>query len=132
MAKVYSYDPQDITLQIAGIFINDGFPESEKINLEKNEDNVIPLVAVNGSVYYSENADNTHTLRVPQADRSPYLEFFRKLARNKTEFVISIVDMNDNGRNFTGSGCRVLRAPGMQALKEVGEQEVEIFIPSIR
>ena len=69
---------------------------------------------------------------MPQADRSPYLEFFRKLARNKTEFVISIVDMNDNGRNFTGSGCRVLRAPGMQALKEVGEQEVEIFIPSIR
>ena len=131
MARVYTYDPEDITIQINGTFINDGFPESEKVTLEKNEDNVTPMVAINGSVYYSENADGTHTLRIPQADRSPYLQFFRDLANNKVEFPISIVDMNDNGRNFSGSGCRVIRAPGMQALKEVGEQEVEIFVPSV-
>lgn len=131
MAKVYSYDPSDITFQVHGVYINSGFPESEKINLEKNEDDVMPLVSINGDVYYSENADGTYTLRVPQADRSPFLEFFRGLARDKTEFTVSIVDMNDNGRNFTGAGCRVIRTPGMQALKEVGEIEVEIFVPSI-
>lgn len=129
MAEVYSYDPKDTTLQVAGVFISHGFSTDEKLTLEKNEDNVTPLVAIDGTVYYSENADGTHTLRIPQSDRSPYLEFFRDLARNKTQFSVSIVDMNENGRNFTSSGCRVLKSPGMQALKEVGEMEVVIFIP---
>lgn len=131
MAKVYSYDPKDVVLQIDRVFINGGFPESEKIGLEKNEDNVLPMTSINGDVYFSENADNTYTLRVPQSDRSEYLELFRRLARNKTFFSVSVVDMNENGRNFTASDCRVIRSPGMQAMKEVGDTEVEIFIPSL-
>ena len=126
--RTYTYDPDKVIIQIDGVYLT-GFSDDAKITVEKNEDNVIPKVGVDGSVHYSLNHDETAKAKLPLMSTSPQINLFSDLAANKRDFNFTMVDMNDNGRNISCDECRVLKAPDYSRKKEAEGVEIEIFIP---
>lgn len=126
--KTYTYDPDKVIIQLDGVYLT-GFSDDAKITVEKNEDNVIPKVGVDGSVHYTLNHDETAKAKLPLMSTSPQINFITDLADNKRDFNFTMVDMNDNGRNISCDECRILKSPDYSRKKEAEGVEFEVFIP---
>lgn len=126
--KTYTYDPDKVIIQLNGVYLT-GFSDDAKITVEKNADNVIPKVGVDGSVHYTLNHDETAKAKLPLMSTSPQIPYIAELADNKVEFNFTMVDMNDNGRNFSCDECRIIKSPDYSRKKEAEGVEFEVFIP---
>lgn len=131
MAKTYVYDPEKIMLQINNIYLT-GFAEDGKFVLEQNEDDVLPKVGVDGLVHYAINYDKTAILRIQLMSTSPQIPYLRQLARNNQEFNVTMVDLNENGENFSSDDCRIIKTPDYTRQKENENVEIEIFVPYLK
>lgn len=126
--RTYTYDPDKVIIQLNGVYLT-GFSDDAKITVEKNEDNVIPKVGVDGSVHYTLNHDETAKAKLPLMSTSPQIPYITELADNMVEFNFTMVDMNDNGRNISCDGCRIIKSPDYSRKKEAEGVEFEVFIP---
>lgn len=124
----YTYDPEKVIVQIDGVYLT-GFSDEAKITVEKNEDNTIPKVGVDGSVHYTINHDETAKAKLPLMSTSPHINFIMDLAASQKDFNFTMVDMNDNGRNISCDECRIIKTPDYSRKKEAEGIEFEVFIP---
>ena len=74
-----TYDFKKVSVIINGVFIT-GFMDGEPIQVEKNEDDVIPHVGAGGDVTYAESADQTGTITITLKQTSSSLPFLRQFA----------------------------------------------------
>ncbi len=125
---VHVYDPALLSVRADNQYLT-GYSDSGKYTAEMNEDNTLPHVGVDGEVSYAINNDRTGTLTVTFASTSPSLPYIRTLAREKRDFNVTVVDMNENGMNISSDNCRIIKEPEYKRGKEVEEVEVEIFVP---
>jgi len=126
--KVYSYDPALITLQLAGVFLT-GYAEDSKVEIEQNEDDIIPKAGVDGDQTFTTNNNKSATITVTLNSASPMVNFVTDLARAHQPFPIVISDMNDNGRSFGTDDCAILKTPNYIRHKEAEEVKFEIYVP---
>lgn len=124
----YTYDPEKIQVRLGSVFLT-GFSDTGKISIEKNEDDILPKVGVDGSVHYAINHDGTATATIPLMSTSPSLSYIRQLAKDNGEFTFTMTDLNDNGINVSSEGCRIIKEPDYIRNKETEEVELQIFIP---
>ncbi len=126
--RTFVYDPEKVVVTVAGIFLT-GYSEDSKVEIEQNEDDVIPKVGVDGIVNYTINHDKTAKAKISLMSTSPCIPSMRALAKNNEEFDFSMVDMNDNGENIASSNCRIMKPPKLSKHKEAEGVDFEIFIP---
>lgn len=131
MAKTYVYDPDKITVQIAGVYVT-GLSDNGVVEIEQNEDDVTPTVGVTGEIHYTLNHDKTAKATIPVMSTSPMIPFLRDLAKDNRDFNVTMVDLNDNGINISCDNCRILKTPDYKRNKEAEETPIEIFIPEIK
>lgn len=129
MNNVYVYDPRDCVVTIDGQYIT-GFAEDGKIEVEKNEENVLTKVGVDGIVSFGVSADGTATAKVKLVSTSPSIPLFRDLSKTNKLFDFSVVDMNENQDNIACSDCVITKPmTEYRGNKEVEDIEVEILMP---
>lgn len=125
-----SYDPQKTNLIINGTAIT-GFADGAMIEAEYNSDFIEPYVGTQGDVAVAEIADCTGTIKITLMQTSPSVAYLDALAKQKGDsaaFAVSIVDMNTNGTNVSGTKARVKKPANSKWDKEVTEREFEIFV----
>ncbi|WP_296113124.1 phage structural protein [uncultured Anaerococcus sp.] len=128
MLKTYTYDPEKVVASIGSMFLT-GFADDTMIEVEKNEDDTLVKVGLDGHVSYTENLDKTATVKISLMSTSPCIPYIRELANNKREFPFSMVDMNDNGTNVACDRCRIVKKPNIVVKKEAESVEFEVFVP---
>lgn len=129
--RTFVYDPDKVTVQIAGTYLT-GFSDGGIVSIEQNEDDLTPLVGVEGSVHYTLNYDKTATATIPMMSTSPMIPFLRELARDNQDFNFTMIDLNDNGTTISCDECRIMKTPDYVRNKEAEEVEIEVFIPWIK
>lgn len=125
-----TYDPEDVTLNVAGTVIV-GFAEDSFIKAERLEDNFTPYVGAKGEVSHAENANKTGEITITLESTSPSVNFLNGLAERKGQnalFPVSVVDMNERGVIISGDEARVRKPEGYEAGKEINEREFVIFV----
>ena len=125
MAQVY--DPKKVGVVVGGKYLV-GFMDGTFVKTEKNEDNVKVHVGADGSVTYSEVADNTGTITVTLKQNSTSLLYLQALATMKKPFPAYVVDGNDGKYKAGGSQCRIIKTPDREFGSEVSGVEVAIHI----
>nr|DAM61536.1 MAG TPA: Protein of unknown function (DUF3277) [Caudoviricetes sp.] len=127
--NIYTYDARDVTITVNGQYMT-GFAEDAKVSIEKNEDNILPKVGVDGIVHYGINADGTATCTMTFMNTSPSLQTLRQLAKERQPFTMAITDMNDNAESYALNDCMIVKSmDDAKGFKEPDEVEVEVFIP---
>lgn len=125
-----TYDFKKVSVIIDGVFIT-GFMDGEPIQVEKNEDDVIPHVGAGGDVTYAESADQTGTITITLKQTSSSLPFLQQLRKSKRIFPIQIVDSNTNAYRVGGSEARILKMPNRSWGNEVQGVEVQIHVADL-
>lgn len=67
----YYYDPDQITIVVAGIPIDSGFAEDEMCTYERDGDDFMDVAGVDGEVTRSKNLDNRGTFTLKLMQSSP-------------------------------------------------------------
>lgn len=125
-----SYDPLKVNLIVDGVAIT-GYAEGTFIEVERNEDAVMPYVGTKGEVSFAENADESGKIKVTLASTSPQILFLNTLSKKKGDdasFAVSLVNMNTNAVSASGNDCRVIKMAKEELSDEVTEREFEIFV----
>ncbi|MGP1567979.1 MAG: phage structural protein [Peptoanaerobacter stomatis] len=133
MSDVITYDPLKVNLVIKGVAIT-GFADGTMIEIEKNEDAIMPYVGTQGEVSIAENADKTGTIKVTLQQTSPSVQYLNTLAKQKGDdaaFPISVINMNTNGVSASGTKARVKKMATETIDKEIKEREFEIFVADL-
>ncbi|MED4979396.1 DUF3277 family protein [Geobacillus stearothermophilus] len=125
-----TYDFKKVSVIVDGVYIT-GFMDGEVIQVEKNEDDVIPHVGAGGDVTYAENADRTGTITLTLKQTSSSLPFLQQLRKSKRIFPIQIVDSNTNAYRVSGSEARILKMPNRSWGNEVQGVEVQIHVADL-
>lgn len=123
-----TYDPEKVVITINGVFIT-GFSDKGKVEVERNEDSRGVKVGVDGGNHYSINNNISGKAKLMIMSTSPSLNYIRELERTQTQFTFSMTDLNDVSQNIACDDCIILKRPKTSAMKEVEEQEIEIYIP---
>lgn len=123
-----TYDPEKVVITINGVFIT-GFSDKGKVEIERNEDSRGVKVGVDGGNHYSINNNISGKAKLMIMSTSPSLNYIRELERTQTQFTFSMTDLNDVSQNIACDDCIILKRPKTSAMKEVEEQEIEIYIP---
>ena len=127
--EIASYDPKKVNVNINGKIIT-GFSPDGVINVVRNEDIVTPTVGTKGDVTYNENANESGQVTLHLLGSSSSLPFLRSLAVKRKEIRLTITDANDVGAvQVAEEDCRVLKPADATRGKEVGGEQVNIFVP---
>lgn len=126
--KTHTYDTEKVVVTINGVYIT-GFSDKGKIEIERNEDSRGVKVGVDGGNHYSINNNISGKAKLMIMSTSPSLNYIRELERTQTEFTFSVADLNDVSQNIACDDCVILKRPKTSVMKEVEEQEIEIYIP---
>ena len=127
--NVYVYDPRLTNITLDGQYLT-GFAEDSMVTIEKNEDNIMHKVGVDGIVHYGINADGTATATLTFMSDSPSLETLRQYAKERETFSLNITDMNDNAESYALNDCIIVKTmDDTKGYKEADEVEVEILVP---
>lgn len=126
--KTHTYDPEKVVVTINGVYIT-GFSDKGKIEIERNEDSRGVKVGVDGGNHYSINNNISGKAKLMIMSTSPSINYIRELERTQTQFTFSMTDLNDVSQNIACDDCIILKRPKTSAMKEVEEQEIEIYIP---
>ncbi len=122
-----AYDVKKITVVVDGRFLT-GFSADTKVSAEKDEDSQTEYIGVEGDVDFSKNASNAGTVTVSLKSTSPSIAYLNNLANTRKIFPISVVDLNDNGANATGTEAFVRKPILPDKGKEISDVEYEIFV----
>lgn len=125
-----TYDFKKVSVIVDGVYIT-GFMDGEVIQVEKNEDDVIPHVGADGNVTYAESADQTGTITLTLKQTSASLPFLQQLRKSKKIFPIQIVDNNTNAYRTGGSEARILKMPDRTWGNEVQGVEIQIHVADL-
>lgn len=125
-----TYDFKKVSVIVDGVYIT-GFMDGEVIQVEKNEDDIIPHVGAGGDVTYAESADQTGTITITLKQTSSSLPFLQRLRKSKRIFPIQIVDSNTNAYRVGGSEARILKMPNRSWGNEVQGVEVQIHVADL-
>ena len=127
--EVATYDPRKVNLILNGKIIT-GFATDGVITISRNEDIVSTYVGVKGDVAYSENANESGNVAFTLMDTSSSLPYVRELALKRKPVQVTITNANDVGAiQVAEEDCRVLKPADGNAGKEVGGQQINIFVP---
>ena len=127
---MFTYDVKNVNLIVAGQVIT-GFAEGSVIQAEKLEDNFTEHVGVKGEVTLAETNNNTGEITVVLKNTSPSVSFLNSLANRRGENAIvdvSVVDLNNNGTQISGSQARVRKPADAEYSNEETEREFVIFV----
>lgn len=130
MIDVLGYDPEKVILSYGGVAIT-GYAEGAFIEVEKNEDNVFPYVGTQGDVGFAESCDRTGKITITLMQTSPSVKYLNDMAKKKGDSAsvpVSIVDMNTNGTNCSGTKARVIKESQVSFDKEIKERKFEIYV----
>jgi hypothetical protein len=133
MIDVLGYDPLKVILTFGGVAIT-GYADGAMIEVEKNEDNAKPYVGTQGDVAFAESADRTGKIKINLMQTSPSVKYLNDCAKKKGDeasLPVSIVDMNTNGTNCSGTKARVIKESKVTYDKEVKEHEFEIYVADL-
>ena len=125
-----TYDFKKVSVIVNGVYIT-GFMDGEVIQVEKNEDDVVPHVGASGDVTYAESADKTGTITLTLKQTSASLSFLQRLRKSKRIFPIQIVDSNTNKYRVGGREARILKMPNRSWGNEVQGVEVQIHVADL-
>ena len=128
-----TFDPQKVNLVVKGVAIT-GFAEGTMIEIERNEDAIIPYVGTQGEVAFAESADKTGVIKVTLMQTSPSVGYLNTLAKQKGDdaaFPVSVVNMNTNAISASGTKARVKKMATETIDKEVKEREFEIYVADL-
>lgn len=121
------YDPKMVTIVWDGTVIT-GLAEDSFVGAERLEDDFVEYVGVTGDVSYSENANKSGEVTVTLASTSPSISTLNAAANAGTVSNLSVIDMNTNGVNVSGTEARVRKPADKEWGKEVGEVEFVFFV----
>lgn len=127
MAKVYTYDPKNVLINVGGVYLT-GFSEDKLVEVEQNEEIMIGKAGVDGTVHVAKGANFTATAKVTLMSTSPQLGYLRGIAKDQAIFEFSVVDMNEAGENITCGEAWMPKIPPYSSGKEVEEVEIEIYL----
>lgn len=122
------YDPEKVQLQLDGVYIT-GYSEESKIQVEKNQDNFLTAVGVDGNVSVAVNYDATAKMSIKLVSTSASIMHIRQLAENRRLFNMTLTDLNENGQNKSCDGCFIIKTPALMRNKKVENVDLDIFIP---
>lgn len=122
-----AYDVKKITVVIDGRYLT-GFSSDNKVSAEKAEDSQIEYIGVDGEVDFSNNANNAGTVTVTLKSTSPSISYLNRLANARKKFPVSVIDLNDNGVNATGTEAFVRKPVLPDKAKEISDVEYELFV----
>lgn len=127
--EVATYDPRKVNLILNGKVIT-GFTSDGVVTITRNEDIVSTNVGVKGDVAYSENANESGNIAFTLMESSSSLPYVRELALKRRPVQVTITDANDVGAvQVAEEDCRVLKPADATRGKEVGGEQVNIFVP---
>lgn len=127
--EVATYDPRKVNLILNGKVIT-GFTSEGVIKISRNEDIVTAAVGVKGDVAYSENANESGNIAFTLMETSSSLPFVRELALKRKSVQVTITNANDMGAvQVAEEDCRVLKPADANSDKEVGGEQINIFVP---
>lgn len=122
-----AYDVKKITVVVDGRFLT-GFSADSKVKAERMEDTQIEYIGVDGEVDTSINANNAGTVTVTLKSTSPSVGYLNRLANSRKVLAVSIIDLNTNGVNATGTNAFVRKPMFPDTSKEIADVEYEIFV----
>jgi len=106
-----------------------GFMDGTGIAAEKNEDNKIPHIGADGTVTFSESADETGTITITLKQTSPFLKHCIALANKKNyKFPVKVIDTNNNNVRVGGNEAVILKTPAIEWGAEVAGVEVQFYV----
>ena len=122
-----AYDVKKVTVIVDGRYLT-GFSSDTKVQAERMEDTQMEYIGVDGEVDTSINANNAGTVTVSLKSTSPSVGYLNGLANARKLFPVTVVDLNTNGVNATGTGAFVRKPIFPNKAKEISEAEYEIFV----
>lgn len=122
-----AYDIKKITVVVDGRYLT-GFSKDNKVKAERTEDSQIEYIGVDGEVDFSINGNDAGTVKVTLKSTSPSVGYLNKLANARKIFPISVIDLNENGVNATGTNGFVRKPILPDKSKEISDVEYEIFV----
>lgn len=122
-----AYDVKKITAVVDGRYLT-GFSKDNKVEAEMAENRLIEYIGVDGNVDFSKNSNNAGTVKITLKSTSPSIRYLNNLANRRKIFPLSIVDLNDNGVNATGTEAFVRKPILPKKGKEIEDVEYEIFV----
>lgn len=122
-----AYDVKKITVVVDGRFLT-GFSSDSKVKAERMEDTQIEYIGVDGEVDTSINANNAGTVTVTLKSTSPSVAYLNQLSNARKIISLSVIDLNINGVNATGTGAFVRKPRFADVGKEISDVEYEIFV----
>ena len=129
--EIASYDPKKVNVIVNGKVIT-GFAADGVSELTRNEDIVTTVVGAKGDVAYNENANESGLVIILLLGSSSSLPYLRSLAVKRTEIQLTITEANDVGAvQVAEERCRIIKPPDLKRAKEVGTEDVTIFIPTL-
>lgn len=130
---VKSYDPEKVNLIVKNVAIV-GFADGSIIEVERNEDSIVPYVGTKGEVAFAESADKTGIIKVNLMSTSPSVQFLNSLAKQKGDdasFAVSVINMNTNAISVSATKARVKKMASEKIDKEVTTREFEIYVADL-
>lgn len=115
-----TYDPLNVNI-IIGNTILTGFAEGTMVTLARNSNRVNPYVGVKGETALAYNNDNSGTISITLQQQSPSNALLGRLARSKSVFDISVIDINNNGFRAGGSEAVIQVEPDTTRGAEIAD-----------
>lgn len=122
-----AYDVKKVTVVVGGRYLT-GFSSDSKVKVERMEDTQIEYIGVDGDVDTSINANNAGNVNIPLKSTSPSIAYLNQLANARKIISVSVIDLNTNGVNATGTGAFVRKPMFPDKNKEIAEAEFELFV----
>jgi hypothetical protein len=122
-----AYDVKKITTVVDGQYLT-GYSSDSKVKAEKEEDSLIEYIGVDGDVDFSKNANNSGVITITLKSTSPSISYLNRLSNARKVFPISVIDLNENGVNATGTDAFVRKPVLPDNAKEISDVEYEIFV----
>lgn len=121
------YDINKLSAIIGGQHIT-GFSSDSKVQAEMSEDRLMEYISVDGDVDFSRNANNAGEVTLTLKSTSPSIQYLNKLANSRKIVSISVIDLNENGTNASGTEAFVRNPILPDNAKEITDVEYTIFV----
>lgn len=122
-----AYDVKKVTVIVDGVYLT-GFSGDTKVSAEREEETQNPHIGVDGEVEYSANHNESGTITIPLKSTSPSVRYLNGLANQRKVVPVSVVDLNDNGTNASGSEAVVQRPVFPEKGNEISDAEFELHV----
>lgn len=124
MAQVKTYDPQNVTVIIGGIYLT-GFGE-DMLEVEKDEDNYGVRVGAQGDVVRTKVNNPLATITVTLLSTSPQVAYMDSLGKSGKIVPVSIIHAGDTKETVTSEKAFIKKPATRTYGNEAEDREYEI------